>query len=40
MNIPKELRQKFKSICAAKGLNMTDVVLEFITQWVKENSEN
>jgi len=35
LNVPLELHNSFKSLTAAQGLNMTDVLLEFIQQYVK-----
>lgn len=35
LNVPLELHNNFKSLTAAQGLNMTDVLLEFIQQYVK-----
>ena len=35
LNVPVELHNSFKSLTAAQGLNMTDVLLEFIQQYVK-----
>ena len=34
VNIPLDLHNKFKSIAAARGERMTDVVLQFIQQYV------
>ena len=35
LNVPLELHNSFKSLTAAQGQNMTDVLLEFIQQYVK-----
>jgi hypothetical protein len=35
LNVPLELHNSFKSLTAAQGKNMTDVLLEFIQQYVK-----
>jgi hypothetical protein len=35
LNVPVDLHNSFKSLTAAQGLNMTDVLLEFIQQYVK-----
>jgi hypothetical protein len=37
MNIPKPLHDAFKAATAARGVNMTDVLLEYIDQYVKKN---
>ena len=34
LNVPIELHNNFKSITAAQGENMTDVLLEFIRSYV------
>jgi hypothetical protein len=38
LNVPVELHNRFKSVTAAQGQNMTDVLLEFIQAYVKKNS--
>ena len=38
LNIPIELHNAFKSVTAGEGKNMTDVLLEFIQQYVAERS--
>ena len=38
LNIPVELHNSFKAATAAKGLNMTDVLMEFIQNYVTKNS--
>jgi hypothetical protein len=38
LNVPVELHNSFKSATAAKGLNMTDVLLEFIRNYVTKHS--
>jgi hypothetical protein len=38
LNVPVELHNSFKSITAAKGQRMTDVLLEFIQTYVKNYS--
>ncbi|MBW4685788.1 MAG: hypothetical protein KME40_11975 [Komarekiella atlantica HA4396-MV6] len=35
--IPKELKIKFKTICAKQDTTMSQVVKEFIEKWVIEN---
>jgi hypothetical protein len=37
MNIPKELHDAFKAATAARGERMTDVLLEYIKEYVKKN---
>jgi hypothetical protein len=38
LNVPVELHNAFKSLTAAQGQNMTDVLLEFIQQYVDGHS--
>ncbi|HTX53453.1 MAG TPA: plasmid partition protein ParG [Candidatus Baltobacteraceae bacterium] len=38
LNVPIELHNAFKSTTAARGQNMTDVLLEFIRDYVVKNS--
>ena len=38
LNVPIELHNNFKSVTAAVGKNMTDVLLEFIQNYVVEHS--
>ena len=38
LNVPLELHNAFKSTTAAQGQNMTDVLLEFIQNYVSKNS--
>ena len=38
LNVPIELHNSFKAATAAKGLNMTDVLLEFIKTYVAKNA--
>jgi len=38
LNVPVELHNNFKSVTAAQGQNMTDVLLEFIQDYVVKNS--
>jgi hypothetical protein len=38
LNVPVELHNNFKSVTAAQGQNMTDVLLEFIKAYVAKNS--
>ena len=38
LNVPVELHNSFKSVTAAQGQNMTDVLLEFIKSYVDKNA--
>lgn len=38
LNVPIELHNRFKSVTASKGQNMTDVLLEFIRNYVAKHS--
>ena len=38
LNVPVELHNSFKSITAAQGQNMTDVLLAYIQQYVDDHS--
>ena len=38
LNVPVELHNSFKSVTAAQGQNMTDVLLEFIQTYVTKYS--
>lgn len=38
LNVPLELHNSFKSVTAAQGQNMTDVLLKFIKDYVARNS--
>jgi hypothetical protein len=38
LNVPVELHNSFKSTTAANGQNMTDVLLEFIQQYISKQS--
>jgi sRNA-binding regulator protein Hfq len=40
LNVPVELHNNFKATTAAKGQNMTDVLLEFIEQYVYKHSQS
>lgn len=33
--IPKELKLKFKSLCAAQDLSISEVLVELISAWIK-----
>ncbi len=37
LNVQAELHDAFKAATAAKGVNMTDVLLDFIKDYVKKN---
>lgn len=38
LNVPIELHNSFKSVTAGQGKNMTDVLLEFIQEYVVKHS--
>jgi len=38
LNVPVALHNSFKAATAAQGLNMTDVLLEFIENYVTKSS--
>ena len=38
LNVPIELHNQFKSVTAAEGSNMTDVLLDYIQKYVAEHS--
>ncbi|WP_348263279.1 plasmid partition protein ParG [Telmatobacter sp. DSM 110680] len=38
LNVPVELHNSFKSVTAAKGQDMTTVLMEFITNYVAKHS--
>ncbi|MGA7255997.1 MAG: plasmid partition protein ParG [Terracidiphilus sp.] len=38
LNVPIELHNSFKSVTAAQGQNMTDVLLEFIQNYIAKHS--
>ena len=38
LNVPIELHNSFKAVTAARGLNMTDVLMEFIQNYIAKNS--
>jgi hypothetical protein len=38
LNVPLDLHNAFKSTTAAEGQNMTDVLLEFIEQYVNTHT--
>ena len=38
LNVPVELHNPFKATTAGKGLNMTDVIMDFIKDYVAKSS--
>jgi predicted HicB family RNase H-like nuclease len=38
LNVPIELHNAFKATTAAQGQNMTDILMEFIKEYVAKNS--
>lgn len=38
LNVPVELHNSFKSVTAGQGTNMTDVLLDFIRNYVSKHS--
>ena len=38
LNVPLELHNNFKSVTAAQGQNMTDVLMEFIKSYVTKHA--
>ena len=38
LNVPVELHNRFKAATAAQGLNMTDVLMDFIKDYVAKSS--
>ena len=39
MNVPVELHNAFKATTAAQGLNMTDVLMAYIEQYVSKHGQ-
>ena len=39
LNVPVELHNSFKATTAAQGKNMTDVLMEFIKDYVMKSSQ-
>jgi len=39
LNVPVELHNAFKAATAAKGMNMTDVLMAYIEEYVTQHSE-
>jgi hypothetical protein len=40
LNVPVELHNSFKAVTAAQGLNMTDVLLDFIKGYIADSSSS
>ena len=40
LNVPIELHNSFKAVTAAQGLNMTDVLMEFIQEYVADHGQS
>ena len=40
LNVPVELHNNFKAVTASQGLNMTDVLMEFIQNYVTKHSSS
>ena len=38
LNVPVELHNSFKSVTAAQGQNMTDVLLKYIQEYITKHS--
>jgi ParG len=38
LNVPVDLHNSFKSVTASQGQNMTDVLMEFIKEYVEKHS--
>lgn len=38
LNVPVELHNNFKSLTAAQGQNMTDVILQLIVDYINDHS--
>lgn len=38
--IPKELKVKFKTLCAAQDRSMSDVLVEIITEWINQQEDD
>jgi hypothetical protein len=39
VNIPEDLKKRFKAVCLQKDTNMTDVIVELVRGWVEANEE-
>jgi hypothetical protein len=40
LNVPVELHNSFKSVTAAQGENMTDVLLDFIKDYIEKSASS
>lgn len=40
LNVPVELHNQFKSLTAAEGKNMTDVLMQYIREYVDDHSSS
>jgi hypothetical protein len=40
LNVPVELHNSFKAVTAAQGLNMTDVLMEYIMKYVADHGQS
>jgi len=40
LNVPVELHNNFKAVTASQGLNMTDVLMEFIQNYVTKHASS
>ena len=38
LNVPVELHNAFKSVTAAQGSNMTDILIDYIRSYVEKHS--
>lgn len=38
LNMPQELHRRFKTVCAAKGVTISEVVTELVQGWTAKNS--
>jgi hypothetical protein len=38
LSMEENLKRRFNTVCTWKGLNMSDVTHELITQWLEENT--
>ena len=38
LNVPVELHNSFKSLTASQGLNMTDVLMQYIREYVEKHT--
>jgi len=40
LNVPIDLHNSFKAATASRGMNMTDVLMEFIEQYVSKHGQS